>query len=337
MTTEGSRDIPGSTLVPPPIPAGASRRAVIDVGTNSVKVLVADVQRRLVEPVWEQSEQTRLGKGFYESRQLQPEAIAHTARAVATFAHGAREFQASPIRVIATSAARDARNQAELLSALESSAGLPVEVITGTQEAEWAYRGVTSDPALADRPLLILDIGGGSTEFIVGNETGVHFRESFPLGSVRLLEQCPPQDPPTPEEFADVRGAIRELIRRDIAPALEPALRQAGSSAIRLVGTGGATTILARMEAGMTGFDRHGIEDVRLERDRVEEWLRKLWSMPLATRKQITGLPPNRADVILFGVAIYAGIMVEFGFAELSVSTRGLRFGALMDAPGKQA
>jgi exopolyphosphatase/guanosine-5'-triphosphate,3'-diphosphate pyrophosphatase len=97
------------------------------------------------------------------------------------------------------------------------------------------------------------------------------------------------------------------------------------------VGTGGATTILARMEASMTGFDRHGIETVRLARHRVEDWLRRLWSMPLAARKQIIGLPPNRADVILFGVAIYAGIMEEYGFDELSVSTRGLRFGALMD------
>src|SRR5262245_18248170 len=134
----------------------SARRAVIDVGTNSVKLLVADVAGRDVRPVWEDSKQTRLGSGFYETRRLQPDAIAKTVEAVAQVAGLARECNSGSIRVIATSAARDAVNQNELVSAIESAAGLKVEIITGEQEAEWVFHGVTTDPNLATQPLLLL-------------------------------------------------------------------------------------------------------------------------------------------------------------------------------------
>ena len=146
----------------------APRRAVIDIGTNSVKLLVAEVAGATVTPLLEQSEQTRLGRGFYETHRLQPEAIRQTAQAVAEFAGRAGKFSPVSTRVIATSAARDALNAAELIAAIKASAGLPVEIISGEQEADWAFLGVTSDPALAGQPLLILDVGGGSTEFILG-------------------------------------------------------------------------------------------------------------------------------------------------------------------------
>jgi len=146
----------------------STRRAVIDVGTNSIKLLVADIAGGVVEPVLEMSEQTRLGAGFFETRQLQPQAIAQTARAVASFAAKARELRAVSTRVIATSAARDAVNPGELTSAIESAAALKVEIISGEQEADLAFQGVNTDPELAQHPLLLLDVGGGSTEFILG-------------------------------------------------------------------------------------------------------------------------------------------------------------------------
>jgi len=145
------------------------RRAVIDVGTNSVKLLVADVAGRDVLPVHEESKQTRLGKNFYETHRLQPEAIAKTAEAVWEFAEIARDRDAASTRVIATSAARDAVNQDDLLSTIQRASGLQVEIISGEQEAEWAFKGVTTGSDLAKTPLLLLDVGGGSTEFIVGH------------------------------------------------------------------------------------------------------------------------------------------------------------------------
>src|SRR5438045_632569 len=142
------------------------RRAVIDVGTNSIKLLVADVAGQDVVPLLEDSKQTRLGRGFYETHRLQPEAISTTAKAVAKVAEAAREQRAASIRVVATSAARDAVNPGDLTSAIEKACGLKVEIISGEQEADWVFQGVTTDAALAQAPLLLLDVGGGSTEFI---------------------------------------------------------------------------------------------------------------------------------------------------------------------------
>lgn len=167
------------------------RRAVIDVGTNSVKLLVADVAGQQLQPIREQSKQTRLGRGFYETHRLRPEAIAATASAAAGFAATAQSCGAVSIRVIATSAAREAVNAAELTAAIEQAAGLKVEVISGDQEADWGFQGVTTDPQLAQAPLLLLDVGGGSTQFTLGQGQHISFRHSFPLGTVRLMETLP--------------------------------------------------------------------------------------------------------------------------------------------------
>src|SRR5438105_3533337 len=130
-----------------------SRRAVIDVGTNSIKLLVADVAGHDVHPLLEESKQTRLGRGFYETHRLQSDAITMTATAAAKFADAARAQNANSIRVIATSAARDAVNPRDLTDAIEQASGLKVEIISGEQEADWVFQGVTTDPALAKIPL----------------------------------------------------------------------------------------------------------------------------------------------------------------------------------------
>jgi len=308
------------------------RRAVIDVGTNSIKLLVADVAGHDVRPVWEGSIQTRLGQGFYETHRLQPEPIAQTAEAVLAFAETAERNKATSIRVIATSAARDAVNPGDLLSAIESASALRVEIISGDQEAEWAFRGVTTDPTLARQPLLLLDVGGGSTEFILGQGEHKHFAHSFPLGTVRLLEKIPVSDPPSPEELAACRRWLKEFLNETVRPRLEPALqRESKSGRIQLVGTGGTTSILARMEARLDAFERERIEAMHLRFERVQWHVKHLWSLPLAARQKIVGLPKKRADVILTGVAIYEAVMEQFKFDELRVSTRGLRFAAVME------
>jgi exopolyphosphatase/guanosine-5'-triphosphate,3'-diphosphate pyrophosphatase len=313
-----------------------TRRAVIDVGTNSVKLLVADVAGHDIRPVCEESKQTRLGQGFYETHRLQPEPISKTAKAVARFATTARDLHAAVIRVIATSAARDAVNAADLMSAVKAASGLTMEIISGDQEAEWVFQGVTTDPKLAAQPLLLLDVGGGSTEFIIGQGEHKHFRQSFPLGTVRLMEKIPHSDPPRREELAACRAWLKKFFVDEVRPRLEPAMRwetklYSQNGALQLVGTGGTVSILARMEAGLEDFDRERIEATRLPLERVRWHLGRLWSLPLNERQQIPGLPKKRADVILTGAAIYAGVMEEFQFQELGISTRGLRFAAVMD------
>ena len=307
------------------------RRAVIDIGTNSVKLLVAEVAGGIVTPLTERSEQTRLGKGFYEHHRLQHEAIAHTARVVAEFAGAAGELGASTLRVIATSAARDAVNAPELIAAVRSTAGVMVEIISGEQEADWAFQGVLTMPDLAGEALLILDVGGGSAEFILGHHGEALFRQSFPLGTVRLMEKQLAPEPVTAAGLARCREYLRGQIKNEIEPALAPALARLAGAYVLLVGTGGTTTILARMANQMTGYERERIEATRLTRAEISARREQLWGLPLEERRQLTGLPANRADVILFGVLIYETLMEHFKFAELRISTRGLRYAAVLE------
>lgn len=311
----------------------SERRAVIDVGTNSVKLLMADVQGADVQPVIEDSRQTRLGRNFYNTHRLQPDAIEQTAWAVADFAKMARAQNAISIRVFATSAARDAVNPNDLASAIQNESGLKLEIISGSREAEWAFQGATLGTDLAATPLLLLDVGGGSSEFIIGHGGHKSFAQSFPIGTVRLMEKVPHSDPPTPGEFSKCRDWVTDFLQKEIRPKLEPALQQEKQSgALQLAGTGGTTTILARMELKSDGFDRAQIEATRLTIKQIHARLNQLWQLPLAQRARIPGLPKSRADVILTGVMIYALVMEAFQFDELRVSTRGLRFAAIMNS-----
>ena len=306
------------------------RRAVIDVGTNSVKLLVAEMTNAGLHPVLETSLQTRLGRGFYEDHRLRPEAIAQTAEAVARFAETARQHEVNQIRVLATSAARDAVNRAELVSAIRRECGIEPEIISGDQEAEWAFGGVMSDPRFAGKHVMILDVGGGSTEFVLGEGRHPSFRQSFPMGSVRLLEMLRPVDPPTLDDIARCRDWLAKFFEHEIAPAIHVSLDGAPRHEVLLVGTGGTSTFLVRMQLRMEDYAREQIEAAVLTRTQVQDWMVHLWSLPLARRQQLPGLPANRADVILMGVAIFEAVMTQFLFPKLLVSTRGLRFGALL-------
>jgi len=178
--------------------------------------------------------------------------------------------------------------------------------------------------------LLLLDVGGGSTEFILGHGTKKSFAHSFPLGTVRLMEKFPLSDPPTRGEFTACHDWLKNFLRAEVRPQLGPAL-QLESEKIQLVGTGGTTSILARIEKKLDRFDREKIEQTVLTFEQVVARRKNLWSLPLAGRKEVPGLPKARADVILTGVLIYEMVMAEFGFEQLRISTRGLRFAAVMD------
>jgi exopolyphosphatase/guanosine-5'-triphosphate,3'-diphosphate pyrophosphatase len=270
-----------------------------------------------------------LGAGFYTTRRLQPAAISSTAEAVKEYAHTAKEMGATSLRLIGTSAARDAHNADDLTQAIRESCGLKLEVISGDKEADWVFRGVTSDPKLASVPVLILDVGGGSTEFIVGENAVPQFRNSYSLGTVRLLEQLRPGDPPGLRALVACRVWLRDFMKVQVVPLLRPALA-ACRRPVRLVGTGGTSTLLARIRGQLADFDREKIEATPITLDMIRSHLESYWQMTLADRQKIVGLAPKRADVILTGIAIYEAIMEQLGFSELTVSTRGLRYWALL-------
>jgi exopolyphosphatase/guanosine-5'-triphosphate,3'-diphosphate pyrophosphatase len=308
-----------------------TRRAVVDVGTNSVKLLVADVGIDSITPVFEVGEQTRLGRGFYETQVLQQEAIDRTASVVADFVQRARELGATEIRPFATSAARDARNADALIDAVRDAGGFDLTVISGETEAEWAFQGAASNPTLDGHRFLLIDVGGGSTEFILGQGGHRHFSQSFPMGTVRMIEELPHNDPPTFAELGTYRKRAMGFLHSEVQPQLAPSLKLNGAQSVLLAATGGTASILAMMEAKLTEFDRDRVESVKLTDAVVSRWVETLWGMPLAQRRQLPGLPPPRADVMLAGVVIFEAIMRAFDFRELKVSTRGLRFAALME------
>lgn len=309
------------------------RRAVIDIGTNSVKLLVGDVSGTSVTPLCEHAEQTRLGKGLHATHRLQADAIDRTAHAVAQFIREAERWQVASTRLIATSAARDADNRSEFTDAIWRTVRLRVEVISGEQEAAWAFVGVATDPRLAGQPLLIMDTGGGSTQFTYhgGNASPTH--HSFRLGALRLLDQFPPSDPPTPDEQRRCHARIKEFIDHQIRPALAKDLPAHALASAQLVGTGGASSLLVSMHLGLNSFQRDLIEAAVMTRREVQAQMEQLWRLPLAERQRIPGLPPAKADVVLMGAAIHAIVMAEFDFDRLLVSTRGLRFAALLTTP----
>jgi exopolyphosphatase/guanosine-5'-triphosphate,3'-diphosphate pyrophosphatase len=314
------------------------RRAVIDIGTNSVKLLIADVQDDRVEPLMERGIQTRLGSGFYETRLLTRKAIEETATAVACFAKEAQQREVEESRVIATSAAREALNAAELIKAVYEASGFVLDVISGEQEAQWAFEGVTVGGTFKDRPVLILDVGGGSSEFILGQGRQQFFRNSYPLGIVRALENVVCSDPPTIAERDHTLARVVDFLRAAVKPDLEKALQQISRQELAVVGTGGTACVLMATKLQLTGFDRERLENATITRGDLDQLLSRLWSLPLEERRKLPGLPLERADIILTGAAIYAGILDQFGFKGLQVSTRGLRFGAIAQptSPGSQ-
>ena len=324
--------MPASDVVPPR-PPSRECRAVIDIGTNSVKLLVAHVDGLCVDPILERGNQTRLGEGFFATRRLQPAAIARTAAAVAAFLEQAKSHAPSRVRVVATAAAREAENQSDLLDALQAVAqGTRVEIISGQQEAELAFRGVCSAPALANCSLLVADVGGGSTELILGDAGQRRFSRSFPLGAVRLMESIRPDDCPGLDALQQCRSSLDAWFEQHVLPALETAPRAEDPQPSRFVGVGGTAAILACIVQGLTRYDRALIEATRIEATTLTQWTSRLWCMPLEDRRQILGLPPERADIILTGCAIYEALLRVLKLPALLPSTRGLRFAALLDA-----
>ena len=299
-------------------------RAIIDVGSNSVKLLIAEVADGVVTPIVHKGKQTRLGRGVFETGRLEPEAIADTARVVAAFAELAKGQGAASARVLATSAAREASNADELAAAV-AAGGLKLEIIDGQTEAELVLRGVRSLPDLAEGPLAIIDVGGGSTELLVADDTALRLQHSFPLGTVRWLEAFPVSETPTAAERTKLAQALDEFLDEHVTPKL-------GGVPLpeTLIGAGGTPVFLARILKERDDLSADEIESLRLSLPEVQSLTNRLWQMPLAARRELAGLPANRADVILFGAAIYEAVMMRCGFREFRPTLRGVRYGALL-------
>ena len=282
--------------------------AAVDIGTNSVRLLVTDLGGRQLE---RRMQITRLGQGVDTAGVLHPDAIERTVRVLGEFGALIGRHGAGRVRAAATSAARDARNKDDFFDAAERALGVRPELLPGEEEARLSFRGasVGVDPDLG--PFLVVDIGGGSTEFILGTREPEAL-VSVDMGCVRMTERHLSTDPPTESEldacFLDVRRKLLE-VRRVIDVAR-----------VRLmIGLAGTITTLAALNLGLTRYDPSKTHHSRLGRADVEKWLSRLSSMPVEARRGVL-LEPARAEVIVGGAAVLATILRELEIPELLVS-----------------
>jgi exopolyphosphatase/guanosine-5'-triphosphate,3'-diphosphate pyrophosphatase len=300
------------------------RYAAIDVGTNSVLLLVAERgDDGVFRPVLERAEITRLGRGVDRSRTLAPGAIDDTVEVLEDYAARARELGCEAIAATATSAARDATNGADFLRAAKERAGLTIEVISGDEEARLSFASATADFG-AGRPLVVVDIGGGSTEFIYGEAGKIGYRKSFDVGSVRLTERMVKADPPSPEERAAIDAHLKGLWAELPAPL----------PGFALVGVAGTVTTVCAVARKIEPYDPAKVHGARLSLEELSAASALLAALPLWKRRAVPGLQPKRADVIVAGAQILEAAARRLGATEVIVSDRGLRWGLLADRFG---
>ena len=292
--------------------------AVIDVGTNSVKVLVADGGRDLLRAL----ETTRLGEGLAGSGVLSPAAMERTAAAVSGFAARARELGAGTVTVVGTAACRRAQNTAELATRIEQECGLGLTVLTGEQEASLSFTGALRRlPRIAGNTLVV-DIGGGSTELTVGVDEP-HRAASIPVGAVTATESDLTTDPPRPEDLTNVIGAVQDELEE--LGRLHPEMLTAS----RVVGIAGTIVTVAAVEIGQAVFDEEALHGFVLTREAAEDVFRTLATESLEDRVRNPGLPRERADIIVAGCCILVGVMRRLQLQEITVSTGSLRDGVI--------
>jgi exopolyphosphatase / guanosine-5'-triphosphate,3'-diphosphate pyrophosphatase len=304
------------------MPGHGKRVAVIDVGTNSARLLVADVEDGQVAPVERRSTVTRLGRGVDLSGRLSAEAIEDACAAIEPYVATLRDLGAETIDVIATSAVRDAANGSAFVAELRERFALSPRVLDGEEEARLTYLGATSEHSPTE-PTLVVDIGGGSTELIVGTGGTISFHTSMQAGVVRHTERHIATDPPTAVELealaTDVRGLIEEAV-------------PAGTEAHAAIAVAGTPTSLAAIDLGLEPYDPQRVQGHVLTLPAIQRMLSQLASSPLNERVEIPGLHPDRAPTIVAGVVILVETMRAFGLEELETSEHDILYGAAIGA-----
>lgn len=304
------------------------RIAAIDIGTNSTRLLVADVVDGQITEQLRRSVVTRLGDRVDQTGELDGAACQRVLTVLREFRAQIDELSAERLVAVATSAMRDTTNGAEFRDLIASTTGISADVIEGDQEARLTFAGAShSAQAAHDAPTLVIDIGGGSTEFVVGSGTALDFHTSTQIGAVRQGERYLRTDPPTADELTALGDEVQLIIAAQVPP-------DARSLAARAVAVAGTPTALAAVDLQLEKFDPWKVHGHVLTLATVEALLAKLASLPLAQRKEVTGLHPDRAGTIVAGAAILLASMRSFGLAAVEVSEHDILYGLLLRASG---
>jgi exopolyphosphatase / guanosine-5'-triphosphate,3'-diphosphate pyrophosphatase len=294
-----------------------TRVASVDLGTNSTRLLVADVDGDRLDEVVRRLTITRLGEGVDERRRLLPLPITRVRNCLTDYRRELEALGANRTLAIATSAVRDAENGEAFLGEIEWSYGFTTRLLDGSEEAALMYRGVTAGRPPVHETLLV-DIGGGSTELVLGSDGGPQESTSLDVGCVRVTERYLNSDPPTTQELAAAAAQVRSLL-----PPFE---------ARAAIGVAGTVTTLATLDLGLAEHHPQRTHGHRVARASVERELQRLSAMRLQERLEVPGMEPGRAPVIVAGLVVLREIMGAYDFAEIEVSERDILHGAAFAA-----
>jgi exopolyphosphatase/guanosine-5'-triphosphate,3'-diphosphate pyrophosphatase len=300
------------------------RVAAVDLGTNSTRLLVADVHDGRIVELTRETRITRLGEGVDGRRRLLPVPVARVRNVLTDFRRTAEELGAERTLAIATSAVRDADNGEAFLGEIEWSYGFATRLLSGHDEALLTFRGVTAERDL-EGETVIVDLGGGSTELVAGGPNGVRWHDSLDIGSVRLTERFLHFDPPTEDELASCARAVRELLAERVPEDVRLNTAEA-------IGVAGTITSLAALDLALEEYDADRVHGHVLSPAALQEQLLRLARIALAERRQLRPLEPERAPVIVAGAVIARELVEFFGIDGLEVSERDILDGAALAA-----
>ena len=301
------------------------RIAVVDIGTNSTRLLIADVEDGLVHEVERRTTVTNLGRGVDLTHNLCTDAIAGVCRVIGDYKAHWEELGAERVVAIATSAVRDAANGDAFIAELRELYGLDARVLSGEEEAHLTYRGATAQRDGADA-MLVFDIGGGSTEVVVGYGEEVAFHVSLQAGTIRHSERHLSSDPPDPHELEELADDVRALVDQAVAAA------DASGRNLRAIAVAGTPTSLAAIAQELDPYDPSRVHGYRLGLRTIQRIYSRLAALPLAERLRLPGLHPGRAPTIVAGTVILVQVMRAFGLDEIEVSERDILHGSALNA-----
>ena len=287
------------------------RVAAVDLGTNTTRLLVADVEDGRIDDVHRETRITRLGEGVDARHRLLPVPIARVRNTLTDYRRTLERLGAERTLAVATSAVRDAENGEAFLGEVEWSYGFATRLLSGDEEADLTRRGVDPKPGT-----LVVDIGGGSTELIVDD-----FHTSLDIGSVRYTERFVHTDPPDPQELDEISRAVHTTLDERVQAKAQSA-----------IGVAGTLTTLAALDLGLDQYDRERVHGHRLTTAAARTQLARLASLPLHERRELPAIEPDRAPVIVAGVVILVSILDHFGLDEIEVSERDILDGIALAA-----
>ena len=305
------------------------RVAVVDIGTNSTRLLVADVDDGKVTELERHSTVTRLGRGVDTSGQLAADAIEDVCGTVGEYIAVYEPLSPDVVTAIATSAVRDARNSGVFLAELRERFALQARMLDGAEEARLTYLGASADRSPTDGTLVV-DIGGGSTELVFGSGRELNFYASLQAGTVRHTERYLTTDPPAADDLEALADDVRDLIFAELSNA-------DFFTANEGIAVAGTPTSLAAIEQELDPYDPDRVHGFKLSLDSIQRMCSMLASITLEERLEVTGLHPGRAPTIVAGVVILIQVMRAFGLHEIEVSEHDILYGAALQASGRTA